>query len=387
MTKKVYLKSFGCQMNVRDSEVVKGLLVAGGYKLTDDPKRADVVLFNTCSVRKHAEDRVWSAIGNIVKSSLPDKKIIGVVGCMAQNYKEKIFKRAPGVDFVVGPSDIGQIPEIIQKIVHGRQSTVHGESKKICMADMRGRVEEIYHTGFREDKKNAHVVISEGCDNYCTYCVVPYVRGRLCHRPADEIIKEAKSAVKAGIVNITLLGQNVNSYKSPAAGRRPSVNFVSLLKEVAKIKGLKSLSFLTSNPKDTSKELFEVMRDNPIIQKYLHMPLQSGSDKILKAMHRGYTSKKYLKLVDEYRSLVYNGKIGTDVIVGFPGEREADFKKTLELVRSVRFDTAFIFKYSPRPHTQASRMEDDVTEDAKDRRHSQILELQRKMSKVAADRR
>jgi len=162
---------------------------------------------------------------------------------------------------------------------------------------------------------------------------------------------------------------------------------VSLLKEVAKIKGLKSLSFLTSNPKDTSKELFEVMRDNPIIQKYLHMPLQSGSDKILKAMHRGYTSKKYLKLVDEYRSLVYNGKIGTDVIVGFPGEREADFKKTLELVRSVRFDTAFIFKYSPRPHTQASRMEDDVTEDAKDRRHSQILELQRKMSKVAADRR
>ena len=386
-------------MNVRDSEVIKGLLVAGGYKLTDDPKKADVVLFNTCSVRKHAEDRVWSAIGNIVKmnrvspifhakgarnlskrDSSPDKKIIGVVGCMAQNYKEKIFKRAPGVDFIVGPSDIGQIPEIIQKIVHGRQSTVHGESKKICITDMRGRVEEIYHTGFWEDKKNAHVVISEGCDNYCTYCVVPYVRGRLRHRPANEIIKEARSAVKAGIVNITLLGQNVNSYKS-------SVDFVSLLKEVAKIKGLKSLSFLTSNPKDTSRELFEVMRDHPVIQKYLHMPLQSGSDKILKAMNRGYTSKKYLKLVDEYRSLVYNGKIGTDIIVGFPGEREADFKKTLELVRSVRFDTAFIFKYSPRPRTKASLMEDDVREDLKDRWHSELLALQRKISKATVNER
>ncbi len=372
-------------MNVRDSEVVKGLLLAEGYKLADDPKAADVVLFNTCSVRQHAEDRVWSAIGMAAKTyprsfcrkdaktkrggDHPNKKIIGVIGCMAQNYKKEVFRRAPEVDIVCGPSEIDNIALYIEEAIRPR-------GKVLAVAE-RKRKEEIYHTGFYEGKDHAYVVISEGCDNYCSYCVVPYVRGRLRHRPADEILREIKAAVESGIVNITLLGQNVNSYIDE--GRK--INFVELLKMINRISGLKSLSFLTCHPKDTARELFELIRDVPVISKGLHMPLQSGSDRILKAMNRGYTSKKYLKLVDEYRLLVYNGQLSTDIIVGFPGETDKDFQETLDLVKRVRFDAAYIFKYSPRPHTKAASMEDDVAQNVKEKRHAELLKLQKEISK------
>ena len=356
-------------MNVRDSEVVKGLLLAEGYQFADDPKDADVVLYNTCSVRQHAEEKVWSELGRFktrgTRNSSTRKTVIGVIGCMAQNYQKEIFVRAPTVDIVCGPSHIDNIALYIEEAIRSRKNVLGVGEKKRC--------EAIYHTGFHEDKDHAYVVISEGCDNFCSYCVVPYVRGRLRHRPAEEILAEVESAVASGIGNITLLGQNVNSYES-------SADFVALLKMVSEIEGLKSLSFITSHPKDIKKELFDLMVSRPVIKKALHSPVQSGSDRILKLMNRGYTAEKYLKLVEQYRSIVYNGQISTDIIVGFPSESEEDFKETLKLVRAVRFDSAYIFKYSPRPHTKAALLEDDVALDVKKRRHAELLKLQKEIS-------
>lgn len=384
MLKKVFIRSFGCQMNNRDSEVVKGLLVAKGYRLVQDEKAADIILFNTCSVREHAEDKVWSAVGKYRgkrgEGRGKKKQIIGVIGCMAQNYKDEIFRRAPGVDIVCGPSCIDQLPSMIKAVSSCKTQGTSKDYKSIETKE-KIRPEEIYHTGFYESKDHAYVVISEGCDNFCSYCVVPYARGRLRHRPAEEILKEVEAAVVSGIGNITLLGQNVNSYKSQDTSHKTQVNFLELLKEISMIEKLKSLSFVTSHPKDTEKELFEIIASMPVIKKSLHMPVQSGSDHILKAMNRGYTAGQYLKLVDQYRLLVYNGQISTDIIVGFPGETEGDFKKTMALVKRAEFNSAFIFKYSPRPNTKAALMKDDVSMETKKRRHSELLALQREISK------
>jgi tRNA-2-methylthio-N6-dimethylallyladenosine synthase len=383
--KRLYIVTYGCQMNDRDSEVVKGLLIREGYELADDPDKADVIFFNTCSVRQHAEDKVWSAIGRFAKRKGPStslktnhdrKKIIGVIGCMAQNYQKEIFKRAPAVDIVCGPDHIDNIALYLGEALRKRENVLGVGEKK--------RKDEIYHTGFYEEKDHAYVVISEGCDNFCSYCVVPYVRGRLRHRSPSKIIQEVQEAIENGITNVTLLGQNVNSYASGEWGEGrecKKINFVDLLRRTSEIKGLKSLSFITSHPKDTTKELFELMRDTPLVRRYLHLPVQSGSDKILYAMNRQYTVKKYLEIVDQYRRLLYNGQLSTDVIVGFPTETEEDFKKTKELMEAVCFDSAYIFKYSPRPHTKAAQFKDDVPQEIKEKRHARLLELQKKISK------
>jgi len=391
--KKVFIKNFGCQMNVRDSEVICGLLKNEGYEFTEEANTADIVLFNTCSVRQHAEDKVWSEIGRIAKSRkrgespsgrVPDKKIIGVIGCMAQNYKESIFERAANVDFVVGPSDIQKIPAIINTLLEtekkGGESPKQGESprfsneRKIWETDGGIRPEEIYHTGFYEDKEHAYVVISEGCSNFCSYCVVPYVRGELHNRNYKDILKEIEEAADAGITKITLLGQNVNAYSS-------QVNFIELLKLINDIKGLKEFSFITSHPKDTSSDLFKAMADSEKLKKYLHLPVQSGSDRILKLMNRGYTRNFYLDLVKNYRTIVKSAVLTTDIIVGFPSEKEEDFQDSYDLVKEIQFNAAFIFKYSPRPNTQAANSGDDVAREEKERRHGLILELQKKISK------
>jgi len=394
-------------MNVRDSEVIAGLLKANSYELTAKAEEADIIIFNTCSVRQHAEEKVWSEIGRIAKLSTrvapprflarnarnlsrgdarPMKKIIGLAGCMAQEYKDEVFRRAPAVDFVVGPSDIAKIPGIIKSLTHDGLL-----ERKIWETDSSLRPEEIYHTGFYQDKEHAYVVISEGCSNYCSYCVVPYARGELHNRDGQDILKEIEEAVVKGITKITLLGQNVNAYSSGApshsaspAGRQATkspVEFVRLLKMVNEIKGLEEFSFVTSHPRDTSEELFRVMQECDKLKKYLHLPVQSGSDRILELMGRGYTRKFYLDLVDSYRRIVKDGVLTTDIIVGFPGEKEADFQDTYNLVKDTRFDAAYIFKYSPRPNTAAAKLEDDVEKKEKERRHSLILELQKKISK------
>ncbi len=383
MNKKVYIRTFGCQMNVRDSEVICGLLKKEGYKITDDPGKADIILFNTCSVRQHAEEKVWSEIGRFQKGLSPKGALplIGVIGCMAQNYKEKIFNRVPNVSFVVGPSDIHKIPEIIKSFAKEKKGTVpkeRGQSlflRKVWETDGSIRPEEVYHTGFYGDKSHAYVVISEGCSNYCSYCVVPYVRGEPRNRNYKEILKEIEAAVYKGITKITLLGQNVNAYKYE------DVNFVELIRLVELVKGLKEFSFITSHPKDTTIELFKRMADSEKLNKYLHMPIQSGSDRILKLMNRGYSRKLYLDLIDNYRKIVKGANLSTDIIVGFPTETEIDFNDTYDLAKDIEFDSAYIFKYSPRPHTEAERLADDVEKEEKERRHKVILELQKEISR------
>jgi tRNA-2-methylthio-N6-dimethylallyladenosine synthase len=432
--KRLYIVTYGCQMNVRDSEVICGVLIKNGYEIIDNPEAADVVLFNTCSVRQHAEDKVWSEVGRIAQlekrktkvtvtksdshlwhgnggdSRLLSKPIIGIIGCMAQNYKDDIFKRAPAVDFVVGPADIGKIPEIIAKVArHKAQDTGEEKVKKVTVTKRRDshlfvksqshkgtskslfetkiwetegetRPEEIYHTGFYEDKEHAFVVISEGCSNFCSYCVVPFVRGGLRHRNFEDIIKEIEEAVHSGTTKITLLGQNVNAYRGEGKFGG-EVDFIRLLEMVNALKGLKEFSFITSHPKDTSVDLFKAMQELDKLKKYLHLPAQSGSDRILKAMNRGYARKYYLELARNYRKIVEGGVLTTDIIVGFPTETEEDFQDTYNLVKDVGFNSAYIFKYSARPHTAAANMPDDVSKEEKERRHKIILDLQKEISK------
>ncbi|MBL7081555.1 MAG: tRNA (N6-isopentenyl adenosine(37)-C2)-methylthiotransferase MiaB [Candidatus Omnitrophica bacterium] len=364
-------------MNVRDSEVIAGLLGKEGYQRTTIEQEASVIIYNTCSVRQHAENKVWSGLGKFRKAKTDNRKaIIGLVGCMAQNYKEAIFERAPQVDFIVGPSDIHKIPEIVNKFRVDKAQLRDRKllERKIWETNGSIRPEEIYHSGFREDKNHAYVVISEGCSNFCSYCIVPYVRGRLRNRDYKDIIKEIEEAVDREITNITLLGQNVNAYKS-------AVNFIELLKLVNDINGLKQFSFITSHPRDTSIDLFKAMASLGKIKKYLHLPVQSGSERILQLMKRGYTRRFYLDLIRAYRKIVKDGILTSDIIVGFPGEKEEDFQDTYNLMKQVEFDSAYIFKYSPRPHTQAENLPDDVPQKEKERRHQLILALQKDISK------
>ncbi|MFH1888510.1 MAG: MiaB/RimO family radical SAM methylthiotransferase [Candidatus Omnitrophota bacterium] len=405
--KKFFIKTFGCQMNVRDSEIISGLLKKEGYRMSDDPGKADIIIFNTCSVRQHAEDKVWSEVGRIRKCVVQspksiDKKlrtlnhepitkpIIGLVGCMAQNYKEKVFERAPSVDFAVGPSDIYKIPEIIKRfsVLGSRLSGKNMFETKIWETDGEIRPDEIYRTGFYEDKEHAYVVISEGCSNYCSYCVVPFVRGQIRNRGYKDILREIEEAVDKGVTRITLLGQNVNAYKSGAGSKELSIgnkeseaDFIKLLELVNNIKGIKEFGFITSHPKDTGIALFEAMAAADKLKKYLHLPAQSGSDRILEMMNRGYTRNFYLDLVDNYRRIIKGGVLSSDVIVGFPTEREDDFCDTRDLVKAVEFDVAYIFKYSPRPHTEAGKLADDVKKEEKERRHGIILDLQKEISR------
>ena len=368
-------------MNIRDSEVICGLLRKEGYQFTEEPQKADIILFNTCSVRQHAEDKIWSEVGRYKKGQSPSgtAPIIGVVGCMAQNYKEKIFERTPNVNFAVGPTDIYRIPEIIKKLSDKNLFEI-----KIWETDGDIRPEEIYHTGFYQDEQHAYIVISEGCSNYCSYCVVPYVRGQLRNRNYKEILKETEEAVDKGITKITLLGQNVNGYQYN------DVSFTKLIEFVNLVKGLREFSFITSHPKDTTVDLFKTMANLEKLKKYLHLPIQSGSDRVLKLMNRGYTRIFYLDLVDNYRKIVKDGILTTDIIVGFPTESETDFLQTHNLVKDIEFDAAYIFKYSPRPHTEAEKLADDVERPVKEKRHGLILGLQKKISnklKVQSEKR
>ena len=372
----VYIRTFGCQMNVRDSEVIAGLLTNQGLRLTEDEALADILIYNTCSVRKHAEDKVWSELGRHKKKD-SRRRVIGVAGCMAQCYKDEIFQRAPCVDFVVGPSDIHKIPEIIEKL-SACQPPAAAEGlfeRKIWQTNGGIRPEEIYHTGFYEDKNHAYMVVSEGCSNYCSYCVVPYVRGGLKNRKCADIISEIKAALNKGITNVTLLGQNVNAYQNK------DTDFIKLLSLVNKIEGLKQFSFITSHPKDTGVDLFQAMAGLEKLKKYLHLPVQSGSDRILELMNRGYTRADYQGLIRAYRNIVSKGVLTTDVIVGFPGETEKDFRQSYDLIKEAQFDSAYIFKYSPRPHTRAEALADDVPTQEKQRRHCLILGLQKEISK------
>jgi len=363
-----YIKTYGCQMNERDSEALAGLLIDKGFLPSQDIISADIILVNTCSVREHAENRALSFVGTLKKLKKEDK-IIALVGCMAKNRGKELFEKFSYLDLVVSPSCFDKIPLYIERI----------KKEKIRIIDLedREREEYFYKSSFRFNTSSAYVVISVGCSNFCSYCVVPFTRGILRPRNYRDIIEEVKRNVDLGIKKITLLGQNVNDYQCKVGDKK--INFVDLLRMIEKIEGIEEIDFLTSHPKNTTKDLFFLMASSKKIKKHLHLPFQSGSNKILKLMGRGYTKEEYLNLVEDYKKIV-KGTLSTDVIVGFPYEQERDFLETKDVLEKVRFRYAYIFKYSPRPHTRAFLWQDTVSEEEKKRRHMILLKLQKEIS-------
>ena len=371
-------------MNIRDSEFVMGVLLESGFRKADFVKEADAILFNSCSVRKHAEDRLFSNIAELkdLKKKRPGL-VIGLIGCTAQNYKEKILEKASLVDFVCGPGDEADIPAIVRDVMKNR-----------CPIIATNKVHENrpeLFPEYRESGFKAHVSISEGCNNFCSYCIVPYVRGRERSRKAADIIREVKNLAERGFKEITLLGQNVNSYKGNIRGDKGGDKwrnkgwdkgraFIRLLEELNVIKGIERIRFMTSHPKDASADMFKAMRDMEKVCEHLHLPAQSGSSRILKLMNRGYTAARYLKLIGGYKKILPEGSVTTDIIAGFPSEKEDDFSDTLALLKEVEFDGAFLFKYSPRPPAKSAELKDDVPKEVKQERLKALLDLQCRIS-------
>lgn len=375
--KKVFLRTFGCQMNVRDSEFVAGILTDNGFDISRNIDDADVILFNSCSVRKHAEDRLFANIGQLKDLKKANHSlVIGIIGCTAQAFKNKAIDRAPLVDIVCGPGNEPDLPRLIKSAIRKRCRVIATDKVDTKRAEL--------FPHYRIEKVRALISISEGCDNFCSYCIVPYVRGRERSRRTADILKEAQDLARRGYKEIMLLGQNVNSYGQGSGDRgRASVfrgqgsgNFVRLLGRLNKVEGLDRIRFMTSHPKDAHKELFEAMRDLKKVCHHLHLPLQSGSDRILKLMNRGYSAKKYLKLAGDYKRILPGGSLTTDIIVGFPTETERDFKASCDMVRGIGFDSAYTFKYSPRPMTKAGKLDDDVPEGIKAARLKALNEIQ-----------
>jgi len=380
---KIFLKTFGCQMNVRDSEFVAGLLIDSGFRLSGSEDDADIILFNSCSVRKHAEDRLFSNVTYLkgLKKRKPHL-IIGLLGCTAQAYKGKAIDRSPVIDIVCGPGNEADLPRLLK-------DALKNNLRIIATDKVDARRREIFPE-YREHRFKALVSIGEGCDNYCSYCIVPYVRGRERSRDAKDVIREVEMLADRGFKEITLLGQNVNSYRYPAKGiqlsavsyqqKDKSLGFIRLLERLNKIDGIERIRFMTSHAKDAHTELFRAMRGLEHVCEHLHLPLQSGSDRILKLMNRKYDSKKYLKLAESYKKILPSGSITTDVIVGFPSETDRDFNGTCDIMKSIGFDSAYTFKYSPRPGTGAFKLDDDVSAEMKARRLDTLMRAQRGIS-------
>jgi len=365
--KKVFIKTYGCQMNVYDSEVMAGLLLKEGYKITDDMDRADVILLNTCSIRKKAEDKVYSQLGALrkLKEKRPDL-ILGVGGCMAQRERGNIFKKSPSVNLIFGVHQICHLPTILSKVIRERRKVIVTEEERIDQEKVRA---------YRADKTKAYVAIMRGCDNHCTYCVVPSARGRQKSRPPEKIIKEIENLAKEGCKEVTLLGQNVAAYGKDLGG----INFPNLLERVNEIESIAKIEYISSHPKDMSDRLIETLPNLSKVAEHLHLPVQSGSNRILKAMNRGYTREEYLKIIEKARSPIPQMSITTDIMVGFPGEREEDFQDTLELLKRIRFASAYMFKYSPRPGTPAEKMSEQIPEEIKLERLHKVIDLQREI--------
>jgi tRNA-2-methylthio-N6-dimethylallyladenosine synthase len=385
MSKRLYIETVGCQMNVLDSELVVAALRKEGYELVDRPAAADTILFNTCSVRQHAEDKIYSALGRLrhAKKQNPDR-IIGVIGCMAQNHQRLIFQRAPFVDLVVGPGQLHQLPRLLREVAAGSgpQMEVSLDRK----AGSRAAIERSFESydpdrdpAMRPTPYQAFVRIQIGCDKFCTYCIVPTVRGPEQGRDPRHILAEAQKLADEGCREITLLGQTVNSYRHVDGDR--TTRLADLLYLLHDVEGLARLKFVTNYPKDMSDDLLAAVRDLPKCSPYLHVPAQSGSNAVLKRMKRGYTVEEYRETLDRIRAVVPGAAVTSDFIVGFCGETEADFEQTVELVRQSRFKNSFVFKYSPRPGTKGAELyADDVPEEIKRQRNNLLLEIQDRIS-------
>lgn len=381
MTKRLYIETVGCQMNVLDSEMVVASLRKHGYELTNNPKLADTLLFNTCSVREHAEDKTYSALGHLKKLKTKNpEKVIGVIGCMAQKDQKLVFERAPYVDLVVGPGQLQQIPELVERIEAGAKHQM-----AVGLGRRDGSVDEIKrsHETFdplrdptmRPTPFQAYLRIQIGCDKFCTYCIVPSTRGPEQGRPPQQIYDEARLLADQGCKEIILLGQTVNSYKFVDGGT--TTRLADLLYQLQDVDGIERLKFVTNYPKDMTYELLQAVRDLSKVSPYLHVPLQSGSDVVLQRMKRGYTVQDYRDMMQRIRETVPGYAVSSDFIVGFCGETDEDFAQTVELVKECRFKNSFIFKYSERPGTKgAELMQDDVPNEVKQRRNNDLLAVQ-----------
>lgn len=369
--------TYGCQQNENDSEKLKAYLSAMGYKITDLPEDAQVIIFNTCAVREGAEERVFGNLGALKHRKLKEENlIIGICGCMAQQEEvaKKIKSKFRHVDMVFGTHSLHRFPEIIYSVIKNRE-------RKFDVIDSEGYIAEGVDQ-LREDKFRAWVSIMYGCNNFCSYCIVPYVRGRERSRMPENILNEIKELAKAGYKEITLLGQNVNSYGNDL---QMGIDFADLIREVNKIDGIVRIKFMTSHPKDISDKLIDAMAECEKVVPYLHLPFQSGSNEILNKMNRKYTREKYLSIIEKVKEKIPGIALSSDVIVGFPNESYENFKDTLDLVEKVRFDTLFTFIYSKRPGTPAAKMEDSITDEEKHRNFEELLALQNKISREIND--
>lgn len=368
--KKLSLLTYGCQMNKHDSERIAGILKEENYSLTDNIEKADMILLNTCSVREKAEQKVYSQLGRLKK--LKEKSphlIIGVCGCIAQKEKKRILNKVPFVDLIFGTHNIHNLPQLLHNFRYGNEKVVEILDESVDF--------NFSSPIYRESKIQAWVSIIHGCNNYCSYCVVPYTRGREKSMPSSLILDECARLSNEGYKEVTLLGQNVNSYGNDIKGEG---DFADLLEKVNQIDSLERIRFITSHPKDISEKLIERISTLPKVCEHLHLPIQSGSDRILKKMNRGYTAKHYLEIITKLRSLIPDIGLTTDIIIGFPEEKEEDFQLTKRLLQDIKYDTIFLFKYSPRPETKAALFKETVSAEKKQERFDDLLSIQKEIT-------
>jgi tRNA-2-methylthio-N6-dimethylallyladenosine synthase len=360
MSKNVYIHTFGCQMNIHDSEKMLGVLSENGYSSTENPENADLIIFNTCAIREKAEQKFYSQLGRakILKEKNKNLKI-AVAGCVAQDAQKRIFKRAPFVDYILGPQNIHMLNDLLLR----KQSIATEENHSIALNEF---------TTKRQNNLKAWVSIMYGCNNFCSYCIVPYTRGREVSRPSSSIISEIRKLAHQGYQEVTLLGQNVNSYRS-------DIGFVDLLKQIDAI-NINRLRFVTSHPRDFSVDLINAMSELQSLCEHIHLPLQSGSDAVLKSMNRRYSYEEYKKKIELLRNRIPNIAITTDIIVGFPGETDEDYLDTVRALTEIGFDGIFAFKYSKRKGTKACDMPGQIPDDIKSERLARILSIQEEIT-------
>jgi len=369
-TSRVYLETYGCQMNIADSQTVVAVLRQAGYALAIRPEEADVILLNTCAIREHAEDRVIGRLSDLarLKASRPQLKL-GLLGCMAQHNRASLMARAPSLDLVAGPDTYRRLPELLGRATLELAQFDRTVDVRLDRGETYADISPEYEAGVR-----AYVTAMRGCDRFCTFCVVPYVRGRERSVPPADLVREVRALAARGVKEVVLLGQTVNAY------RHDTTDFAALLCQLAAVEGIERIRFTSPHPCDMTPGLIATMAQEPKLQPYLHLPVQSGSDRMLVAMDRGYTVAQYLDLVERLRSQIPDLALSTDIIVGFHGEEERDFAATIALLRTIRFDSAFSFKYSVREHTRAHRLGDSVSESEKGRRLAAVIALQEEIS-------
>jgi tRNA-2-methylthio-N6-dimethylallyladenosine synthase len=408
--KTFYLETFGCQMNVHDSEKVVGTLVQEGYRQVETVEQADLILYNTCSIRDKAEQKVFHRLADYKKLQAQGKKF-GVLGCVAQQEGEKIFERAPHVSLVCGSASYRKLPEMLTQLENGLSENIPDEDESLNEASSRSpgfssagrgislatsmkaqtlvritglddrQTDECFETEFtaRTNPHRGYITIIEGCDKFCAYCVVPYTRGKERSRTSDSVLAEARQMADLGYTEIQLLGQNVNSYQDPTRDGKTKRSFAELLAAVGEISGIKRVRFTTSHPRDFGRDIVEAIDAVPALCDHVHLPVQSGSSRVLNAMQRLYTREQYMERIAWIKAANRDIVITTDVIVGFPGETESDFGETLNLLEEVGYDGVFSFKYSPRPNTPALNLEDAIPDQEKARRLEVLMAKQREV--------